>query len=465
VSAGSIDITDQGAQTQDVAGLSRDTTNTNGKVSNTPDLQNLLSQQADTMQAAQAAGQVVAQGIGAYADMKREEALAAGDKATADSWDEGGDNRALLQAAGGALIGGLGGGSVFTAVGGGLGAGIASKMANQLDSLSKGFADETGSSLLGNLAANLVANVGGALVGGGTAGAATATNVDLYNRQLDTREKSLAQQVVEQAAAQGIMNPDGSPITAAQIENAMRAANNSQYGEIAATGVVVPLNANTPASAIYDTTGMKLVTDSTGNYLVQDPSMLATPSKIAQDLITQNTGGASSPYSWGTSTAQTATPTVDPYGPFSSGFNTGDYSAGLGEYGRGLAPDYATIGSGSLSVSAGLSVNLHDGTAYAAGGVTQSNPDSISVRPGGVASFGWIFGDRTAAGTNSFMNGDGVQGFISVPTPFDVNAFLAITHAYGGNTALEVGVASPGSTSFGVSPFSHSVPISGSKGN
>ncbi|WJF91788.1 polymorphic toxin type 22 domain-containing protein [Paraburkholderia bonniea] len=261
------------------------------------------------------------------------------------------------------------------------------------------------------------------------------------------------------------MNADGSPITTAQIENAMRGANNSQYGEIAATGVVVPLNASTPAGAVYDTAGMKLVTDSTGNYLVQDPSMLATPSKAVQDLITQSTGGANSPYSWGTSSTQAATLKVDPYGPFSPGYNMGDYSAGFGEYGRGLAPDYATIGSGSLSASAGLSVNLHDETAYVAGGVTQSNPGSISVRPGGVASFGWIFGDRTAAGTNSFMNGDGVQGFISVPTPFDVNAFLAITHACGGNTALEVGVASPGSTSFGVSPFSHSVPISGSKGN
>jgi filamentous hemagglutinin len=43
-------------------------------------------------------------------------------------------------------------------------------MANQLDSLSKGVASETGSDLLGNLAANVAEAVGGALVGG-TAGA------------------------------------------------------------------------------------------------------------------------------------------------------------------------------------------------------------------------------------------------------------------------------------------------------
>jgi hypothetical protein len=91
------------AQTQDVATLSRDTTNTNGTVSNTPNVSNLLSQQADTMQAAQAAGQVVAQSIGAYADAQRQSAVSqakidaangnwtayATDVADASQWDEG----------------------------------------------------------------------------------------------------------------------------------------------------------------------------------------------------------------------------------------------------------------------------------------------------------------------------------------------------------------------------------------
>ncbi|WP_414447224.1 polymorphic toxin type 22 domain-containing protein [Burkholderia sp. 22PA0099] len=267
----------------------------------------------------------------------------------------------------------------------------------------------------------------------------------------------------EKSKAQGLANADGSPITAAQIENAMRAANNSQYDEYASTGIVVPLKADTPKSAIYDTTGMKLAIDRTGNYLVQDLSMLATPSIEIQNLITESTGGESSPYSWGKPSTSAVTPNVDSYGPFYLGYNTGDYSAGFGEYGRGIAPDYAVVGSGSLSASAGVSVNLHDGTMYVAGGVAQSNPRSISVRPGGVASFGWIFRDRSALGTNSFMNGDGVQGFVSIPMPFSVNAFLAITHAYGGNAAIEIGVSNPGSTSFGISPFSHSIPISGSK--
>lgn len=62
-------------------------------------------------------------------------------------------------------------------------------------------------------------------------GADGALSADLYNRQLHPQEKTAAQQIAANAAAQGITNPDGSPITADQIENAMRAANNSQYGE------------------------------------------------------------------------------------------------------------------------------------------------------------------------------------------------------------------------------------------
>ncbi|WP_221313982.1 ESPR-type extended signal peptide-containing protein [Paraburkholderia youngii] len=194
VSAGAINITDGAKQTQDLASLSRDTTNTNGTVAKTPDVNAILSQQADTMQAAQAAGQTVSQGIGAYAESKLEAAQKAGDAAGEAAWAEGGDNRALLHALGGALIGGLGGGSAFGAIGGAAGAGLSSKLAGQLESLSKGVASETGSELLGNLAANVAAGVGGVLVGG-TAGAATASNVELYNQMLHQKKKDLVSQV------------------------------------------------------------------------------------------------------------------------------------------------------------------------------------------------------------------------------------------------------------------------------
>jgi filamentous hemagglutinin len=315
-------------------------------------------------------------------------------------------------------MGGLGGGGFGTALAEAAGAGLSAALAPQLNSLSKGIADGSGSTLLGNLASNVLASAGGALVGG-SAGAFTAANADLYNRQLHPQEKTAAQQIAANAAAQGVTNPDGSPITVDQIENAMRASNNSQYGEITATGVVVPLNANTPASAVYDTTGIKLVTDSTGSYLVQDPSMLATPSQTLQDLITQNTGGANSPYSWGASTSQAVASKIDPYGPFSPTWN--------------------------------------------AGGVAMTNPSAVSYTPSIATTIGYIFGAKNAGDVQSVVVGDGNQAFVSVPTPFGVNAIGAITHAYGGSTAIEFGISPPASFNFGVIPWGHGAQVTGSK--
>ncbi|WP_175197347.1 hemagglutinin repeat-containing protein, partial [Paraburkholderia caffeinitolerans] len=185
VSAGTINIMDGANQKQDVASLSRDTVDTNGKVANTPDLNALLNQQADRMQAAQAAGQAVAQRIGDYADAQA--------KATHDpAWAEGGDKRAAMQAAGAAVVAGLGGG-VGSAVAGAAGAAIGSKMAPTLNELSGSIAasnptgDADVNKALGNIVANVVATGAGAAAGG--AGAFASSNVDLYNRQLHPDEK------------------------------------------------------------------------------------------------------------------------------------------------------------------------------------------------------------------------------------------------------------------------------------
>ncbi len=216
VNAGTLNVTDGAHQTQDVASLSRDTANTNGTVSKAADVNGMLTKQADTMQAAQAAGQVVAQGIGAYADANRDAALdtaqkaldngdlngAAAAMADYNNWKEGGNGRAELQAAGGALIGGLGGGA-FGAAAGAMGAGLASKMADQTKAFGASVTDATGSSLAGNIAGNILSGLGGALIGG-TAGAAMASNVNLYNQGHDTGEAaaekkaaSLTQQLVD----------------------------------------------------------------------------------------------------------------------------------------------------------------------------------------------------------------------------------------------------------------------------
>ncbi|MBR8059786.1 hemagglutinin repeat-containing protein, partial [Burkholderia dolosa] len=211
VSAGTINITNPTGQTQDLANLNRDTSNLNGTVSKTPDVQNLLDKQADTMNAAQAAGQVVAQGIGAYADMKQKEAQHAADaaklagdttaqaayQAEADSWDEGGTNRLYLHIAGGALIGGLGGGGVGSAAQGAAGAGLAALLADQTKQAANAVANATDSTLAGKVSGNLLIGALGGLVGG-TAGAATASNVNLYNQWNHTDTDTL-----EAASGQG----------------------------------------------------------------------------------------------------------------------------------------------------------------------------------------------------------------------------------------------------------------------
>ncbi|WP_269765165.1 hemagglutinin repeat-containing protein, partial [Burkholderia ubonensis] len=211
VSAGAINITNAAGQTQDVANLNRDTSNLNGSVSKTPDVQHLLDQQADLMNATQAAGQVVAQGIGAYADTKQKEAQRAADaakasgdttaqaayQAEADSWAEGGTNRVYLHIAGGALIGGLGGAGVGSAAQGAAGAGLAALLADQTAQAAKAVAGATDSTLAGKVSGNLLVGALGWLVGG-SAGAATASNVNLYNQWNHTDTDTL-----EEASGQG----------------------------------------------------------------------------------------------------------------------------------------------------------------------------------------------------------------------------------------------------------------------
>ncbi|CAB3748099.1 hypothetical protein LMG29739_00476 [Paraburkholderia solisilvae] len=124
-----------------------------------------------------------------------------------------------------------------------------------------------------------------------------------------------------------------------------------------------------------------------------------------------------------------------------------------------ISPNYATIGASSLSGALGGAVNLYDGTLYGSYGVVQSFPPA-SWAPGAMTTLGWILGAHDAASTNSFMNGDSNQFYISVPAGH-VNLVGAITHAYGGSTSIEFGVAPPGGFSAGLVPWSHSTPITG----
>ncbi|MCL1619595.1 hemagglutinin repeat-containing protein, partial [Ralstonia pseudosolanacearum] len=201
IAQGTITITDQAHQKQDVGSLNRDTENLNGKVVKAPDLQNVLNNQADMMAAAQAAGAVVARAIGDIANAKQGEARAAAKQAhedgneelakqyaaDADKWKEGGEYRAALHMAGGALVAGLGGGS---AIGGAVGAGAASLAAPKLTELADKVSSSMGGGAAGQMVGNVVANVAAGAVGsvGGSSGAFMGSNADRYNRQLHRDE-------------------------------------------------------------------------------------------------------------------------------------------------------------------------------------------------------------------------------------------------------------------------------------
>ncbi|MGC5831082.1 hemagglutinin repeat-containing protein [Ralstonia pseudosolanacearum] len=202
VAEGTINITNQAQQKQDIATLSRDTSNTNTVLDKNPDLGEILSRQAELQKAASAAGEAVTRTIGDIADSKRDDALAEAEKAhkagneelankyraEADQWKEGGEYRAGLHMAGGALVAGLGGGS---AIGGAIGAGAASLAAPQLTELADKVASSVGGGVAGQMAGNVVANVAAGAVGsvGGGSGAFMGSNVDRYNRQLHPTEE------------------------------------------------------------------------------------------------------------------------------------------------------------------------------------------------------------------------------------------------------------------------------------
>ncbi|WP_155640192.1 hemagglutinin repeat-containing protein [Burkholderia stagnalis] len=224
VSAGAVTITDSANQKQDVASLNRDTTNTNGTVAKLPDMQNLLSNQADMMAAAGTAGEAVSRRIGDYADEMKRQAQKNGDQAGVDAWKEGGANRALMQGAGAALVTGLAGGN---AVGGAAGAAIASIASGKLNELSSAIAgsDPTGNAnmnqALGNIVANVLATGAGAAVGG-EAGAFSGYNVDRFNRQLHPDERQWAKDKAKDFA-KFYEEKTGKSLTADQAQNMLLA--------------------------------------------------------------------------------------------------------------------------------------------------------------------------------------------------------------------------------------------------
>ncbi|NYI01542.1 hemagglutinin repeat-containing protein [Cupriavidus plantarum] len=409
IAAGTISITDQANQNQDVATLNRDLSDTNTTVGKGPDLNNVLGKQADMMAAAQTAGEAVGRTVGDIADAKRkaatdaqiaaqiaydanpsEENRAALDQAMADvdGWKEGGPYRAGLHAAGGAMIAALGGGN---ALAGAAGARVSSLAAEQLATVGKAVAEGAGTGnkdldeAIGNLAANLAAGGMGAVAGGGS-GAATAATADRFNRQLHPDERKWAK--------------DNANAFAAFYEGR--------------TGIVLTVD---QAESMLLGTGYRLVDAVAKAGPGGDQYAVAYISQNAGHLFVATTGEYNNPFRGGSndgrlSPEQTALPGSRP----------------------AIVPDYVSANRSGAGLAGNAALNLHDGQAYVGAGGT------VPIAPSGSIVWGFIFskhGDASLA-TNSFLEGASyvVGGCWGI--------CLNINKAVGGGLALEVGFGSAG---------------------
>src|SRR5450830_1768147 len=246
----------------------KDNSNALKKTWNGKELQQDVEAQAKI---SEAFGKEAAKGIGTYATSKlnalKDQIKAESDPAKkaalqneAKNWDEGGVYRTTLHAAAGALGGGVGGALGATASSVSMPA-----IAAQIDKMD---APDAVKLALAQVAA---AAIGAAV--GGNAGLASSVSVEANNRQLHedgkAKEKTLAKKLAEGSSGK---------YTQAQIEDALRSANNNKLGETASTGAVVPYDAKTNFT-IYDKTGMMLGKAPDGSpVLMQNPAMLAIPS-------------------------------------------------------------------------------------------------------------------------------------------------------------------------------------------
>jgi filamentous hemagglutinin len=358
---------------------------------------NILNQQADQMQAAQAAGQAVAQRIGDYANAQ--------EKATGDpEWAEGGNKRAAMQAAGAAIVAGLGGGAI-SAVEGAAGAAIGSKMAGSLNQLSNSIAgsnptgDANLNQALGNIVANVIATGAGAVAGG--AGSFSSSDVDRYNRQLHPEEKQVIKQLaggdtakelrleaaacalVQCAAEYAPGTADYAKYSALQIEGAAYTAEQDQLRNYAGT----LFSAGTYGGMVRPTSGTNLFTYSGGDALADQ--------KASQAAI-----GAMRPGSI----------------------------------------DYVTLQAGA-GMGGSTTINMHNGNVYAGASVSASRETGVGIIFGMIPDSVGRTADQKAKETDNLLQGQSVGGNGCL---FGVCAGL--NHAVGGSTAIEVGFGVGGVT-------------------
>jgi hypothetical protein len=375
----------------DLAGLDRNPTLGNQALKPIFDAQKVQ----ENMELGNVAGQVGMRSAGTLAQYMANHATTPEEQA---AWSDGGANKTLLHGLVGAATAALGGGNVLLGALGAAASETASgAMQRYLDD--QGITDPNQRNILMQLASTAI----GGAVGGG-AGAATALQGDQYNRQLHPDEIALAKTLADES---------GGIYTQQQIEDAMRLSGNSQYGEYAQEGLLVPIASS---SQIYDAgASWVLLPDSSGNaaYLMQQ-----LPSQISPDLagyILSNTGGTSSPYGWKPE-LQGLPAAKEPYIPYLA-----------------IIPDYVSVNGGGLGLGGSIALNMHTGQMYVGGS------GSAPVVPGASFAAGWLpnnlgqLSGVSATNTRDFLTG----------ASFDASACailcLGANHAYGGDTAIEIG--------------------------
>ncbi|WP_230975078.1 hemagglutinin repeat-containing protein, partial [Burkholderia stagnalis] len=416
ISAGNITITDKANQKQDVATLNRDTSNLNGTVSKTPDLQQVLSNQSDLISAAQAAAETIAKQIGSYADKKQRDALTAAANETdpklqaqylqdAKDWAEGGDNRVALHIAGGALTGGLTGGGLGAA-GGAAGGGVSAKLAPQLNEIAKSIKDAgpTGNAnvdeLLGNVTSNLLAGGAGALVGGGT-GALTGASADRFNRQLHPEEKKVIHDLA---------NGD---------------TDKEHRLEAAGCALVHCAAGYAPGTADY------------AKYSALERE--GTSYTVEQAQLTSYNGTYFAAASYGGMVKQTPGSGLFQYSVNDGRADQKSWASGVAAQRPG-AIDYVTIQYGA-GIGGGLTVNVHNGNVYYGASISASRSTGGAIAAGVITGNVGQYSVDKGRLTDEFLAGQSVGG-----AGCAFGACVGVNHAIGGSTAFEFGVGFGGFT-------------------
>lgn len=274
ISQGEIEITNPDSQTQDIASLSRDTDNTNVEIEALPDLEQTLADQATVIANYQASVRFVAQTTSDIADALEKQARERGDTETAELFKEGGVGRALLHAAGGALVGGIDGGTA--AIAGGAAGGFTASLVGPLideavrEALAEQGVTDFSEGSQGAYFRNLLTSVlttGVAGAAGGNAGAAFGSSVDAYNRLLHRSEIELIQDnAVDFAIEQGLCTSPAS-CTQEDIDQARGILTAEALSQV--DGAFVGLSGNDAAQTFLAGLGQGNAIEGTGQFLFQ----------------------------------------------------------------------------------------------------------------------------------------------------------------------------------------------------